>query len=294
MRSTGFSAALILASTTMLIAPAARADGPCDKGFRDVAPAERATMTTTLTAAKKALPAAPAGWQQTTSDDFSLAGNICRDRETRPWSYEFNRGYKQIADAEARQARFNAAMAKFNAEQQAKQPRLDALRDQNMKLSEQRIALLQKGDKAGAAKLEPQIVKVQAEYEKVAESGNGEQILTAASKEMHRDFEMSISVQINPGAEAPETGAQNLPLPVGAFAAYRWDTSDENADTGHVLFLYGKWIRNAQGRWMPVGRANVAATAANAIAVKVTADPNRLPSLLQSIDFPALSTALAK
>lgn len=294
MRFTGFSAALMLAFTAMLVAPTARADAPCNKGFRTVAPAERATMTAVLQAVKKALPAAPAGWQQTTSDDFSLAGDICRDGETRPWNYDFNRGYKQVGDAEARQAKYNAAIARFAADQKAKQPRLDALRDKNMKLSDQRIVLLQKGDNAGAARLEPEIVKVQAEYQKIAESGNGEQILTAASKEMHRDFEMSISVQINPGVEGPEAGAQNLTLPVGAFAAYRWDTSDENADTGHALFLYGKWIRNAQGRLMPVGRANVAATAANAMAVKVTADPNRLPSLLQAIDFQTLSTALAK
>ncbi len=294
MRPTGFSTVLILASAAMLVAPGVRADGPCNTGFRDSTPAERATMTAVLQAAKKALPPAPAGWQQTTSDEFSLAGNICRDGEKRPWNYEFNRGYKQVGDAEARQAKFNAAMAKFNAEQQAKQPQLDALRAKNMKLSEQRIALLQKGDNAGAARLEPEIVKVQAEYQKISESGNSEQILTAASKEMHRDFEMSIAVQINPGAEGPGTGAQDLPLPVGAFAAYRWDTSDENADTGHALFLYGKWIRNAQGRLMPVGRANVAATAANAIAVKVQADPNRLPSVVQSIDFTDIAAALAK
>ncbi|MGH8552060.1 MAG: hypothetical protein ACRERS_02085, partial [Methylococcales bacterium] len=163
-----------------------------------------------------------------------------------------------------------------------------------MKLGERQVALIQKGDMAGAQKINFEIEKVQKEYEKVANSGNSEQILAAAGKEMNRDLEMYISVRINPSNEGRDSGAQNLPLPAGAFAAYRWNTSDENADTGRALILYGKWVRNAQGRWMPVGRANVAMSAANAMAVSVTADPNRLESTIQAIDLMGIAAALAK
>jgi hypothetical protein len=60
------------------------------------------------------------------------------------------------------------------------------------------------------------------------------------------------------------------------------------------LVLLGKWTRKPDGRWAQVPRPNTSPTAAHAIAITVLADPNRMDSTLQAIDFKSLSAALAK
>ena len=61
MRATRIAAVGACAAAAMVLSAGARGDAPCYKGFRDSTPAERATMTAILQAAKRALPPAPAG-----------------------------------------------------------------------------------------------------------------------------------------------------------------------------------------------------------------------------------------
>ena len=85
MRTRLFSSGIAALVALLAIAPAALGDGPCDKGFRDVAPAEKARITAALQLAKSALPPAPEGWQQRSQDDFSIPSSLCKDRENLPW-----------------------------------------------------------------------------------------------------------------------------------------------------------------------------------------------------------------
>jgi hypothetical protein len=274
----------------------AHADAPCNKGFRDSTPAERATMTAVLVAAKNALPPAPAGWQIVSGEETNGPISICRDQELYLWRYEFTRSYRQVGDNETRSKSMDEAAAYAAADAAKKQPRLDAIMAKMTKVNEQRVALLQKRDYAGAEKFDAEIVKLQAEYEKVANEGDSQAMIAAAGKEMGRDLEMSISVRVNPGLQSQDSSARNIALPPGAFAAARWDEvgDPERADQGHSLVLLGKWTRKPDGRWAQVPRPNTSPTAAHAIAITVLADPNRMDSTLQAIDFKSLSAALAK
>ncbi len=53
MQSRNYLALMVCATAMAAVAPAARSDAPCNKGYRDSTAAERATMTAVLQAAKK-------------------------------------------------------------------------------------------------------------------------------------------------------------------------------------------------------------------------------------------------
>lgn len=296
MQSTGILAASALIVTAFIGASIARADGVCNNGMRDSTPAERATMTAVLTAAKKALPSAPAGWQIVSGEETHGSNNICRDRELYLWSYEFTRSYRRVDGYETRNKAMEEAAAYSAAEAAKKQPRLDAIMAKMTKVNEQRVALLQKKDYAGADKIGAEIVKLEAEYHKVADEGDSAARIAAAGKIMATDIEMSISVRVNQGLASQDSGARNVALPPGTFAGARWDEvgDPENPDQGHALVLLGQWTRKPDGRWQQVPRPNTSPTAAHTIAVTVLADPARIDPTLKAIDFKSLSAALAK
>ena len=294
MRSIRFLTTLGWAAAAILVTSVARADAPCDAGFRASTPAERQTMTAVLQAAKKALPPVPAGWVIVGDDQISVTTSLCQDGERRPWNYSFGRTYTQVGDYESRQKVIADAGAATAAEFAKKQPRLDAIMAKMTKLSEQQVALVQKGDMARAEALNAEMAKLQAEYQKIADEGDSEKLITAAGKEANRDVEMSIGVRINAAAESQGSDAVSFALPPGATAALRWNTSDENADQGYALVLFGKWNRTEKIRWNSVYRNNVAPNAANSISVSIIADPNRIDSMVKSIDFKSLAATLAK
>jgi hypothetical protein len=290
-------AALGLAVATVFGATMARGDAPCNAGFRDSTPAERARMTAILEIAKKSLPPAPAGWQIGGYEEISVAGSVCRDGENRPWSYGISRNYTRVDDYEARQQGMQDAAAHAAAEQKKKQPRMDALMAQMQQLSARQVALVQKGDMAGAEKLNHEMAKIQAEFEKVADEGDSQARIAAAGKEMDRDLHMSISVRVNETAVPLTSGAANFPLPPGAFAAQRWTrpADAEKSAEGHALVLYGTWNHVEKTKsWTAARRANAVPTAAHVVSVEVVGDPARIDPLLQGIDFKSLATALNK
>lgn len=290
-------ATLVLVAAAVSGASIARGDGPCNAGFRDSTPAERARMTAVLEIAKKSLPPAPAGWQIGGYEEISVVARVCRDGENRPWSYGISRTYDRVDDYEARQQVMRDAAANAAEEQKKKQPRMDALMAQLQQLSARQVALVQKGDMAGAQEINYDMEKIQAEYQKIADEGDSRARIAAAGKEMDRDLHMSISVRVNETAVPLTSGAANFPLPPGASVAQRWTrpADAEKSAEGHALVLFGGWNRAEQTkRWMPARRANAVPTAAHVISVEVVGDPARIDPLLQEIDFKSLATALTE
>lgn len=297
MASSRMMATLALAVAAVFGAAMARGDAPCDAGFRDSTPAERARMTAILEIAKKSLPPAPAGWQIGGYEEISVAGSVCRDGENLPWSYGISRNYTRVDDYESRQQAMRDTAAHVAAEQEKKQPRMDALMAQMQALSQRQVALIQKGDMAGAQKLNSEMVKLQAEYQKVAAEGDSEARIVAAGKEMDRDLHMSITVRVNETIKPLASGAANFPLPPGASVAQRWTrpADAEKSEEGHALVLYGTWNPVAKTKsWTSARRANAVPTAAHVISVEVVGDPARIDPLLQGMDFKSLATALTK
>jgi hypothetical protein len=290
-------ATLGLAVATVFGAAIARGDGPCNAGFRDSTPAERARMTAILEIAKKSLPPAPAGWQIGGYEEISVANSVCRDGENIPWSYGISRNYTLVDDYEARQQVMRDAAANAVAEQAKKQPRMDALMAQMRALSQRQIALIQKGDTAGAQKLNHEMAKIETELKKVMDEGNSQEQIAAAGKEHDRDMHMSISVRINETAKPLTSGATSFALPAGATVTQRWirPADAEKSAEGHALVLYGTWSRvEPKKSWMAARRANAVPTAAHVISVEVVGDPARIDPLLQGIDFKSLATALTQ
>jgi len=120
-------------------------------------------------------PPTPAGWQIVSDDEISVPSSICRDVESRPWNYGFTRTFRQVGDAEARQKVMEDAAAASAAAFELKQPRLDAIMARMTKFNEQMVALVQKGDYAGAEALNVKMAKLQEEYQKVADEGDDEE-----------------------------------------------------------------------------------------------------------------------
>lgn len=273
------------------------ADAPCNLDYRDSTPAEKARMTAILEIAKKSLPPPPAGWQIGGYEEISVAGNVCRDVETKPWSYGISRTYNRVDDYEARQKIMRDAAAYVQAEQAKRQPQIDALNAQMQKASARQIALVQKGDMAGAEKINYELEKLQNQYKKIVEGGDSEARIAAAGKEMERDLHISIMVQVNETTKPLASGAANFTPPSGASAAVRWTVPEDAARSaeGHALVLYGTWNRVEQSKqWKAARRANAVPTAAHVISVEIVGDPARIDPMLQAINFKSLATAFTK
>lgn len=264
------------------IAPTGFGDAPCNKGFRDTTPGERARISASLQAAKDALPAAPEGWRIQGDDQFSVPSSLCKDRELFPWQYSFTRSYVQVADAAQREKIMRDAAAAMAATQAKNQARLEALQAQMQQIMQQQMALNQKRDYAGAEKLEPQRKKVEAEYEKLATESS--QAIAAAGQEYERDLYMSIAVEVNGSDGRPGPDAMQLARPAGARAAIRWPSENPDDTNDRALFLFGNWTQDPEG-WRWISRANVTAITPQAVSVTVTADRERLAGFVQQIDF---------
>ncbi len=205
--------------------PMAHSDGPCNKGFRDSTPAERATMTTVLQVAKKALPPAPTGWVILGDDQISVTTSLCRDYEGAPWSYDFNRSYQRVDDQEARNKIIADAAAASQAALALKQPRLDAAMAKMEKIVAKQVALVEKGDMAGAQAINEEMAKAQEDYQKIMDEGDSQAQMNTSLAKASRDQSMFINVVVNSNQEVPDASAKKIPLPPGALAAFRWDTS---------------------------------------------------------------------
>ena len=290
MQSKKLLAMMFCAAAALTAAPMARSDGPCNKGFRDSTPAERAAVTAVLQAAKSALPPAPAGWVIVGDDQISVTTNLCRDYEAAPWSYQFNRSYTRIDDQEARGKIMADAAAAAAAAQAQKQPRLDAIRAKNEVLVKKQVALVEKGDIAGATALNEEIARLQAQYQKVMEEGDSNARMVASMAEASRDQHMYISVVVNSNQVRPDNDANVMPPPAGARAAYRWSNTQDGVTEDHVLMLLGQWRPMADNVWKRVLHPEMAPTAAQVITIKVAADPGRMAGIVGAINVRALAS----
>lgn len=223
-------------------------------------------------------------------DQISVTTNLCRDYEAAPWSYQFNRSYTRIDDQEARGKIMADAAAAAAAAQAQKQPRLDAIRAKNEVLAKKQVALVEKGDIAGATALNAEIAKVQAQYQKITEEGDSNARMVASMAEASRDQHMYISVVVNSNQVRPDNDANVMPPPAGARAAYRWSNTQDGVTEDHVLMLLGQWRPAADNVWKRVLHPEMAPTAAQVITIKVTADPGRMAGIVSAIDVRALAS----
>lgn len=290
MQSKKLLATMVFATAALAAAPIARSDGPCNKGFRDATPAERATQTAVLQAAKRALPSAPAGWVIVGDDQISVTTSLCRDYEAAPWRYEFNRGYQRVDDQEARNKMIADAAAISAAAQKQKQPRLDAIQAKGEVLIKKQIALIEKGDMAGATALNEEMARLQEQSKKIMDEGDSQAQMEALLARASSDQFMYINVRVNANQEVPPADARSIPPPAGARAAFRWDTSQEQVPSENALILVGQWQSIAGGKWKRALHPSMAPTAAQVMSISVTADPDRIAGIISAIDVRTLAT----
>lgn len=282
---------LTCALAAAAVAPTAGADSVCERGFRDTTPAERTAVTTVLDHVRRALPAAPEGWAIVGDDQISVRANICRDGELVPWVYGFSRTYSHTAAHESREQGAGDAAARAQSDLQKNQARLDALSQRMNDIMQQQMALNQKGDYAGAEKLETERARVAKEYDALVERIY--QPATTATAQAFGDIEMGVAARVNE-LVTWQSGMRQVPAPAGAHSAYRWTTTSEGVRTGHALVLFGQWDPRAEGGSPKVvQRAGMPVLAAHALSVSVYAEESRLPQLMDAIDFAGLAELAA-
>ena len=157
------------------------------------------------------------------------------------------------------------------------------------KLNAQQVALLQKGDFAGAEKYSPQIAALVEEYQRVADEGNDPAAMNAVSKEMNRDLELTISVRVNPMTASVPDGAKPMTAPAGAKSAWRWHVEDESESTDHALYHLGTWFKRPDGSFQPSVRQGAPFSAAHGLTLEITGDPERVTQTIAAIDFAKLA-----
>lgn len=280
------------ALAVLAIAPTALADAPCYAGIRDITAAENAKMTGVLETIRSALPAPPAGWVISGDDAISVPQSMCQDWAKVPLDYYFTRHYRQVGDAEQRQKLLDAEGARQAELYKQKQPRLEAIQARMEKLNAQQIALLQKGDFAGADKYSTQIASLQDEYQKVADEGNDPAAMDAIGKEMNRDLELSISVRVNPLTAGTPTEAKPAPVPAGAKSAWRWHVEDTSRSEDHALYYFGGWFKRPDGTLQPVARQGAPFSAAHGVTLEIIGDPERVTKTVAAIDFAKITSVL--
>ncbi len=290
MRAAGIAAVGACAAAALAFSAVARGDAPCNRGFRDATPAEKAAQTAILQAVKSALPPAPAGWVIAGDDQISITTSLCRDYEGTPWSNHFGRSYTRVDDQEARDRIMADAAAVAAADQAKKQPRLDALMARMEQLTRTQVALIQKGDTAGATALNDEMARLQDQYQAVADEGDSQAQLNASFAEASRDQHMYIGVTVNSNQIRPGDGATVMPPPAGARNAWRWSDARDGVTEDHVLLLLGQWRPVAGGVWKRVLHPEMAPTATQVITIEVTADPGRIAGIVGAIDVRTLAT----
>jgi hypothetical protein len=294
MREPGKSIVMFAGLLAIAVIETAYADGGCTKGWRDVTPAERATMVSVVEVAKKSLPAPPDGWALSGEDSVSMPKSLCRDQEEAPWLYELVRTYYHVAVQEERNRAVASAAEDMSAQMEAKQPQIDALTGKMSALSEEMGAAAQKGDFARTVELGKEMEKLSEEYKTLLEEGGTTEKMNAAAAEARRDLDMRLWVRVNALYEYPHPGAEVLPAPRGAQSAFRWSEQSGDLHQGHALVLLGAWQPKDEGGFHAAPAIDAAAPAAQVMSVTVIADDSRLPSILGAIDFGALATTLSR
>ena len=158
------------------------------------------------------------------------------------------------------------------------------------KISARQVALIQKGDMAGAQAVNVEMEKAQADYQKIMDEGDSEEQMNASLAKASRDLTMYINVVVNSDQETPDASAKSLPPSPGARAAFRWSTSRENVAEDQALILVGQWQSTADGGWKRVRHPDMPPTAAQVMSIRITADPDRIASTIGSIDVKSLAT----
>ena len=276
---------------TALGTSTAHGDAVCVQGFRDTTAAERQTMLGVMEAAKAALPDAPAGWIIGGYEELSPIGSICKDGENTPWAYSFSRTFNRTDDQAARDQALADAGDKARAAQAARQPRTDALMARMQTLSAELSTAAQKGDQARVDALNREMEGISKEFDAMA--AEDQPMIADVAKATMGDRTMSIAIAVNPGVVS-NSKMQKAAAPAGAHSAYRWSTSADGVKEGHAVVLLGAWQPRAEGGVASQRRGTSSSSAAHAVAVTVQADPARLDSLLDSIDFGAIAATVAR
>jgi hypothetical protein len=141
-------------------------------------------------------------------------------------------------------------------------------------------------------KYSAEIEKLQAEYQKLAEEGIDEAAMTAASKEMNRDLELTIRVDVNPMTARTPDEAKPTTRPAGSGSAYRWHVEDENSSNDHALYYFGTWFKRPDGSFQPSVRQGAPFSAAHAISIEVIGYPERVTQMLAAIDFAKVASVV--
>jgi hypothetical protein len=266
-------------------------DAECDKGIRKTTAAEQAAIKDVLEKVDRVFPPAPQGWVIDDNGEPSIATEVCRDSEQKPWSYSRSRYYRKTEGDEQRQAAVTAAGQQFQADLARKQPRLDAVAAKMTALIPAIEAAAQKGDLARLTALGEEHEKLQAEYDRIAQEGDAEQRLNAVTQNAYADTRMSINVLINPNSDGVPSDAQRVAAPPGAAAAVRRDSGGDPTALATQVVVFGKWNATPDGFAEVVMRGGPP-HAPHGISVHVDAADERLDQVIRSIDFGALAKLL--
>ena len=156
-------------------------------------------------------------------------------------------------------------------------------------LIKKQVAMVEKGDMAGATALNDEMAKAQADYQAIMNEGDSQAQMDASLAKASRDMNMYINVVVNSNQETSDANARSIPLPPGARAAFRWPSSREHTPEDHAMILLGQWQPAADGTWKRALHPGMAPTAAQVISISVTADPDRIAGIIGSIDVKSLA-----
>ncbi len=283
---------LMVAACVAVAATAVLADEVCDRGFQSPTSEEEQAMQAVIDSALSALPAQVEGWTAYTQDGLSIDSQ-CMDDPPRPWESSTYRVFERTDDLARRDAIAEDASAQYQAHLQTSQPAMDAIMARIQELAAEAMAAGEVGDFDKVDKINLEIEKASAEYEKLMQGDGALASLDAAGEEVSRDRKIRIDVAVNPGWEMLGYEARSMPAPVGGSQAFRWADTRSGPHDETALVLFGPWHKNDDS-YDAAPRTGVAQTVTQTLSVTVTADTTRLDTVLAGIDFGALEALVAR
>jgi hypothetical protein len=268
----------------------ADADAPCEKGYHDTMPEERATMIAVLEAARAAVPEPPTGWIRTLHDDsVSPVISVCLDLS--PWTYSYGRSYTRVESAEERQRVIDAAGEQVRAAAVARQPQVDAYMARMTELSTEFGAAATSGDEARLQAVNAEMAAFQTEYQRFMSEDDSAKAYEAATAAQYLDLEMSVHVSVNHMRGSPNQGAQAIDVP-GAASAHQW-ISDEAREVASALVLFGEWHPAPDGYGLEsVAPSGAAPERPHTLSVQFHAHKDRIATLIEATDLNAIAALL--
>ncbi|MBI4800208.1 MAG: hypothetical protein HY794_16070 [Desulfarculus sp.] len=265
---------------------------------RPATPQEKAFHAQALDACQQAAPAGPQGWDLVDRTQVNELNRVSTGLGKSPWPVSFRLAWQDSASLRAGEEKTMRAGLALLAQRQADQ-NFSQLQKQLDGLNKALGAALKNGDRPQAQQVQERMAPLVAQLQAL-QADFDRKFQEIQKENQPKDARASLSIQVNALYEEMRGPATEEP-PLRGHRVWRGQgghASQQGWREGVTLVLLGKWSLEKSGETTTVFTAQtdagLPATTAQAVAVRLTADPARARQMLEALDWARLEGLLAR